>query len=344
MADREILQIIFRPGFSMAERVTQVSGRGVGMDVVKTNIEKLGGTVTIDTQVGVGTAFTIKLPLTLAIVPALIVRCEGRRFAVPQASINELVRVKASEAPARIQRIKNAEVLRLRGSLLPLVRLSAALGLGETSLPCDHDRVWNVIVVEAGHLRYGLIVDGLHDSEEIVVKPLGRHVKDVLCLAGATILGDGTVALILDVGGIASFCHLDAPDEEEVARKDNVSAAAIEEMQSVLLFRNDPSEQFAIPMQLIARLERIPCEEIDTVGGQKVFQYRGQSMPLVSLEDHVRAKPCPASSWMFVVAIEVNGRELGLLVNDLVDIREIPAAIDIVHCIVSLLRLERYNF
>ncbi|MEN6495331.1 MAG: chemotaxis protein CheW [Thermoguttaceae bacterium] len=329
MSDREILQIIFRPGFSLAKEVTQVSGRGVGMDVVKTNIEKLGGTVTIDTQVGIGTTFTIKLPLTLAIVPALVVRCEGRRFAVPQASINELVRVKASEASARIQRIKNAEVLRLRGSLLPLVRLSTALGLGETATPCDHERVWNVIVVEAGHLRYGLIVDGLHDSEEIVVKPLGRHLKDAPCLAGATILGDGTVALILDVATIASHCHLEASVQEE-AKKELPGTASGPEMQSVLLFHNAPTEQFATPMQLIDRLERIDSEQIESVGGQKVLQYRGMSLPLLCLEDHIHALPRPQAAEVFVVVFKVAGREVGLLAPDLVDIYEIPVTLDTV--------------
>jgi len=329
MSDREILQVIFRPGFSMAEKVTQVSGRGVGMDVVKTNIEKLGGTVSIDTQVGVGTTFTIKLPLTLAIVPAQVVRCEGRRFAVPQASINELVRVKASEAPARIQRIKNAEVLRLRGSLLPLVRLSTALGLSGTAKPCAHGRVWNILVVEAGHLRYGLIVDGLHDSEEIVVKPLGRHLKDAPCLAGATILGDGTVALILDVATIASHCHLETPAQED-AKRETPDAAIGQEMQSVLLFRNDPTEQFAIPMQLVDRLERIDSEQIDCVGGQKVFQYRGASLPLLSLEDQIHALPRPQAAQVFVVVFKVAGREVGLLVPDLVDIHEIPVTLDTV--------------
>lgn len=328
MPDREILQLIFRPGFSMAEKVTQVSGRGVGMDVVKTNIEKLGGTVAVDTQVGVGTTFTIKLPLTLAIVPALIVRCEGRRFAVPQANISELVRVKASEASARIQRIKSAEVLRLRGTLLPLVRLNEALGGSESLAPAGEARVWNIIVVEAGHLRYGLIVDGLHDSEEIVVKPLGRHVKDCPCLAGATILGDGTVALILDVGAIAAYCQLEAPELED-AKKDATTGRK-QEMQSVLLFHNDPSEQFAIPMQLIARLERIQNEQIDTVGGQKVLQYRGISLPLLSLEDHIHARSCPPAPWAFVVVFKIAGREVGLLIQQLVDIREIPVSIDTV--------------
>ena len=205
MSDREALRLIFRPGFSTAEKLTSLSGRGVGMDVVKTNVERLGGSVEVDSQAGTGTTINITLPLTLAIIPSLIVRCEGRRFAIPQASISELVRVKAGEAAEKLQRIKSAEVLRLRGNLLPLVRLSAALGPDSPAGTSDSRRAEagnvNIIVVESSHLRYGLVVDTLHDSEEIVVKPLGRHIRNCRCFAGATILGDGQVALILDVGG-----------------------------------------------------------------------------------------------------------------------------------------------
>ena len=194
MSDREALGLIFRPGFSMAEKVTDVSGRGVGMDVVKTNIERVGGSVTVETEIGAGTTVNVNLPLTLAIIPCLIVHSAGNRYAIPQSSICELVRVKRKDAATRIQRMKNAEVLRLRGTLLPLVRLASVLGLG-----ADRRRdkpistlAQNIVVAEAGHMRFGLVVDGLHDSEEIVVKPLGRHMRNCPCLAGATILGDGT--------------------------------------------------------------------------------------------------------------------------------------------------------
>jgi two-component system chemotaxis sensor kinase CheA len=190
MSDREALRLIFHPGFSMAEAVTGVSGRGVGMDVVKTNIEKLGGAVGIDTRTGAGTTIHVKLPLTLAIIPSLIVRCRGDRFAIPQASINELVRLKAADVESRIERINDAEVFRLRGNLLPLVRLDGAVDVREKAESTGDEPV-NIIVVETGQLQYGLVVDGLHDSEEIVVKPLGRHMQNCHCLAGATILGDG---------------------------------------------------------------------------------------------------------------------------------------------------------
>ncbi len=368
MSDREAVHLIFHPGFSTAEQVTDVSGRGVGMDVVKTNITKLGGTIAVDTEVGFGSTFHIKLPLTLAIIPSLIVRCGHGRYAIPQVNISELVRIKPSEAAKRVERVKNAEVLRLRGSLLPLVRLSDALDVqpmyidpkthelvpdrrrriadqrlddgasddthderhepDERRDPCSATAV-NVIVVETGHLRYGLIVDGLFDSQEIVVKPLGRHMKDIACLAGATILGDGKVAPILDVAGIANHMSLAQPDaEESAARPDDVGGEATGETQAIILFTNDPHEYFGVPTGLISRIERIRSDQIDTIGGQEVLQYRGASLPLLSLSDHIKAKPRPETTQCYVVVFSIGKQDIGLIVPDLVDIREVSTDID----------------
>ncbi len=326
ISDREALQLVFRPGFSTAERVTEVSGRGVGMDVVKTNIERLGGTVSIETQIGLGTTFHVKLPLTLAIIPSLIVRSAGRRYAIPQTSIRELVRVKAAEAAQRIERIKQAQVFRLRGTLLPLVQLSAALEPGTDPTVASSGRAIHIIVVEAGHLRYGLVVDGLCDSEEIVVKPLGRHMKGCSCLAGATILGDGKVALILDVSGIAAYRQLSAPEEETATNA--ASATRSEETQSLLMFSNDPQEFFGIPMELVARIERVVVHQIDSVGGQQVLQYRGGTLPLLSLDDLVRCRPRADKTKLYVVVFAAAGREVGILVPELLDIRAVPTQID----------------
>ncbi|MCD4670618.1 MAG: chemotaxis protein CheA, partial [Actinomycetia bacterium] len=253
VGDREALRFIFAAGFSMAKEVTDVSGRGVGMDVVRTNIEKLGGTVDIESELGKGTTMRIRLPLTLAIIPSLIVRCGDERFALPQVGISELVRIKPSEVERKIERVKDAEVLRLRGNLLPLVRLStvleqkskyvdpgpqvlrdnerehiadrredadeqaaqAELRSGDPRRADTPPGALNIIVLETAHLKYGLIVDELFDSEEIVVKPLGHHLKDSACLAGATILGDGGVAMILDVAGMAATAELSAPEEQD---------------------------------------------------------------------------------------------------------------------------------
>ena len=327
MGERETLRLIFHPGFSLAAKVTSVSGRGVGMDVVRTNIERLGGTVEVQSQLGQGTAINITLPLTLAIIPSLVVRCQTRRFALPQSSISELVRVKGSETAAKIQRVKNAEVFRLRGALLPLVRLNAALGLEAAAGGEDHI---NIIVVETGHMRYGLIVDGLHDSQEIVVKPLGKHMKDCRCFAGATILGDGQVALILDVAGIAAHARLAFSAEAEAADGAATADRREEETQTMLLFSNAPHEHFAVPMELISRLERIRSDQIDAVGGHEILQYRGSSLALLSLENHLRAKPRAPADRLYVVVFHVMDREVGLIVPSLDDIRPVSVRVDMV--------------
>ena len=328
MSDREALGLIFRPGFSMAEKVTDVSGRGVGMDVVKTNIERIGGSVTVETEIGAGTTVNVNLPLTLAIIPSLIVHSAGNRYAIPQSSICELVRVKRTDVAARIQRMKNAEVLRLRASLLPLVRLEGVLGFAAAGGAGPQGAAKHIVVAEAGHMRFGLVVDGLDDSEEIVVKPLGRHMRNCSCLAGATILGDGQAALILDPAGIAAFSRLRVPEEDTRGSSLDGAAAARGDTQSLLLFRNDPGEQFAIPMHLVARLERIRAAQIDSVGGSKVLQYRGGSLPLLALEDCVAARAMPESEWLYVVVFTLGGREVGLLIRELIDIHTTAAAVD----------------
>ena len=367
MSEREAVLLIFKPGFSMAKEVTDVSGRGVGMDVVKTNLERLGGTFDIQTQVGVGTTIRVKLPLTLAIIPSLVVQDGDDHFAIPQVNIRELVRVSAAETRSRIQRVKNAEVLRLRETLLPLVRLSDVLnpqknnkksrqseqitdcrptkatpgtnGKAVTALDntaseseaASHAKAINVVVVDAGGLKYGLVVEALHDSEEIVVKPLGRHMKECTCLAGATILGDGRVAMILDVSGISEYRRLSTTAAAEASAADaDRTAAAKTESQSLLLVTNAPTERFGLPMGLIARIERIQREQVDSVGGQELLQYRGGTLPLLSLETCIKAKPRPETQKLFVVVFNINGREIGLITPELLDIREVPMDVDTV--------------
>lgn len=323
LSEREAIELVFHPGFSTAEQVTDVSGRGVGMDVVKSNITRLGGTVEIFTRIGRGTEVHVKLPLTLAIIPSLIVRGGMQRFAISQASIHELVRVKASEVANRIPVIKGAEVLQLRGKLLPLVRLSKLLGLAPNV--AKPNQAIDIIVVETSNVRYGLIVDGLHDSEEIVVKPLGQHLKGCSCLAGATILGDGQVALILDVGGIAATAKLAKSTEEEAeTTTTNVNG----EKQATLLFTNHPSETFGIPMAVIRRLERVRAEQIELIGGQPVLEYENSTLPLILLEEHIEAKPRPEQPWIYVVIFDYNDREMAVTVPTLNEIRELPTTID----------------
>ncbi len=333
LSDREAIMLIFHPGLSTAERVSDVSGRGVGMDVVRTNIEKIGGTVELESEPGVGTSLQITLPLTLAIIPSMLVRCRGARFAIPQVNIVELVRVREHEVADRISFVKDSSVLRLRGSLLPLVPLDRALKLlpGESSKSTSESSgTRHIVVLESGQTRYGLVVDQIDDSEEIVVKPLGQHLKSSSCLAGATILGDGHVAPILDVTGIASGCDINSTAEEAAEHHAERSATTADntDVQSLLLFANCEGDHFAVPMGLVDRIERVRCDQIDSVGGQELLQYRGTSLPLLSVERLIKAAPRAESRNVHVVVFSVHGREAGLIAPQLSDIRQIAAEID----------------
>ena len=327
MTDREAINLIFHAGFSTADQVSAVSGRGVGMDVVKTNFEKLGGSVEIDTKIGAGTTFTVHLPLTLAIMPSLIVCSGAERYAVPQVNIAELVRVRAEEYQTMIQTVKNVEVLKLRGNILPLVRLTDVIS-PQIENEEQQQRATHVIVVESGHHKYGLIVDSLMDSEEIVVKPLGQHMKQCKCLAGATILGDGQVALILDVGGIANHVSLKSLSDIDENDEMNTSKAKDEEKLPILLIRNHPQEQFGVMMQIVARIERIRTDQIDTVAGQEILQYRGGTLPLLSLDKTINAKPRKETDRLYVVVFHANKREVGLVAPEIFDIATITTDID----------------
>lgn len=331
--DREALRLIFAPGFSTAAEVTDVSGRGVGMDVVRTNISKLGGTVDVESEPGVGTNIVVTLPLTLAIIPSLIVQVGCDRFAIPQVNIAELVRVRESERGSKLGRVKNAEVLRLRGKLLPLVRLHELLGCAPADGPIQGNATGatNVIVVDTGQTRFGLVVDALHDSEEIVVKPLGRHHKNCRKLAGATILGDGHVALILDIAGIAGDENLRGDEElQDKNAEANASSSKKEETQSLLFFRNNAKDSFVVPMDIIARIERVRVDQIDTVGGREVLQYRNATLPLMRLESCISTGPGDISESVSVVVYETRGREIGLIAPVLEDIRQVAVNIDTV--------------
>ena len=330
MSDREAIRLIFAPGFSTAAKVTDVSGRGVGMDVVRTNIAKLGGTVDVESTLGQGTNIVVMLPLTLAIVPSLIVQVGQDRFAIPQVGIVELVRVRENERQARLGKVNNAEVLRLRGQLLPLVRLSQSLGCkSQEEIEAELTGATNIIVVDTGQTQFGLVVDALHDSEEIVVKPLGRHHKDCRCLSGATILGDGHVALILDIPGIAVEEELNDMNEEDLDVNNHQDAQEeSEDEQSVLLFMNSPNDHFAVPMDIISRLERVRIDQIDSVAGREVLQYRNSTLPLIRTENVISAESYENLEWIYVVVFEAKGTEVGLIAPHLKDIRRITTHID----------------
>lgn len=368
MNDREVIQLIFRPGFSTADKVTEVSGRGVGMDVVQSNLKKVGGAIDIDSVVGKGTILRIKLPLTLAIIPSLLVIVEGERYAIPQANLVELVRICAADVKRKIEMVGGAAVMRLRGELLPLIRVSDVLGLNKTysdrsniencedrrqsiadrrSAPDELDGIdkepdrrqkfdrrksplsaVNVVVVAAGDFKYGLIVDSLLDSSEIVVKPLGYHLCDCKEYAGATILGDGQVALILDVVGIRRLLEM-RENLDEVSRRSSIqsdTAANQCDRQTFLMVENGEDEFFAIPVGLIARIEKIREGMIKTTGGKQAVQYRGGTLRLFSIEDVSNVKTRKKESNSYAVLFQVGGREAGIITSEILDTIDIPAS------------------
>ncbi len=329
MSDRDVYNMIFLPGFSTAEKVTKVSGRGVGMDVVKTNVEKIGGTVDVQSTEGKGTTVKIKIPLTLAIIPALMITSGGERFAIPQVSLLELVRLESGESGKGIEMVHGAPVYRLRGRLLPLVYLNRELQLALGSADPKKDCAANIVVVQADSHEFGLVVDEITDTEEIVVKPLGKQLKGITAYSGATIMGDGRVALILDILGLAQRAHVISARESSLADKEQGKNAGKEEAardhQTLLVVQCGEHGRMAIPLSLVARLEEFPSSAIEMAGPQEVMQYRGQIMPLIRLSKLVaRATREPgaagAEARLQVVVYSEAGRSVGLVVDRIVDI------------------------
>jgi two-component system, chemotaxis family, sensor kinase CheA len=331
MGDRELFQLIFLPGFSTAAQVTNVSGRGVGMDVVRTNIEKIGGTIDLQSRRGVGTTMVIKIPLTLAIIRGVIVTSGKNRYVIPQLSVLKLIRLEGAEARRSIEMIHGAPVYRLRGKLLPLIYLDRVLGE-----PRDvEDDVITIVVLKADDRQFGVVVDTVQDTEEIVVKPLGKHLKATSVFAGATIMGDGLVALILDVIGVAQRANLvtegDARGRQDVT---SVAVAAEQPTQTLLIIRSPGDGRMAIPLERVERLEEFERSLLERAGDEQVMQYRGEIMPMIDLktllvERRTRARvevadaaaPVAKETVHVVVCSHVSGN-VGLIVDQIVDIVE----------------------
>ena len=359
LSEKDKVALIFMPGFSTAETVSDVSGRGVGMDVVKTNLDRLGGQVEVDSVRGKGTRIHIRLPLTLAIIPSQIISDCGANYAIPQVNLEELVRIPADKVSERIERVGDAEVVRLRGRLLPLKRLADLLGARRTYLSDDGEleeerrmsladrrafrggssdsdeserrsladrrqsqpEAVNIMVVNTGTMQYGLVVDALHDSEEIVIKPLGRHFTHLKGYAGATLMGDGSVALILDVSGLAQIGGLTSV--EGSARAAQVAVEHVKQNeyeQALLIFRSASSEQFCVPQGLVLRIEKIKAADIEEIGGQRVIQCRGVNLPLFSIDQVARVKPLEERSEYLAVVFMLAGKEVGLLATPPIDV------------------------
>ncbi|PWC46598.1 chemotaxis protein CheW [Azospirillum sp. TSA6c] len=318
MTDQQIIQFIMKPGFSTAAKVTNVSGRGVGMDVVKTNIEKIGGTIEIKSAQGKGSTFVIKIPLTLAIVSALIVECAGERFAIPQISVVELVRA-AADSEHTIERLKGTPVLRLRNRLLPLVSLQQLLRLDDSEdakKPADETFI---VVTQVGTYTFGIMVDRVFDTEEIVVKPVAPILRHIEMFSGNTILGDGSVIMILDPNGIASATGEMAMGEAAGKETTAVQTQRQEDKMALLLFRAGEGAPKAVPLSLVARLEDVDLATVELSNGLPVVQYRGKLMPLVPIDPNFVV----ANEGRQPVLVFADGdRSMGLIVDEIVDIVE----------------------
>lgn len=373
--EKEKLNLIMLPGFSTAEKITDISGRGVGMDVVKTNLDKMGGHLELDSRSGRGVTVRVKLPLTLAIIPSLLVSASNERFALPQIHVAELLRIPAAEVREKISKVSGADVLMLRGELLPLLQLNNLLDLqriyfdprtGEfrpdrraqladerlsrsgapdreqrpekgaaDPLPEDrrnHPRSdVNIVVLQAGLSRYALVVDHVHDTVEIVVKPLGRHLSQCAFYAGATIMGDGRVALILDVPGLSALAGLREIVDAGQAKKINAEQElrrVVGIRQSLLLFHNGPGEYCGVPLREVQRVEQIMVDDIEIRSNQKVIRYRDGILPVFALEEVANVARIAECTSLVVIIFEIGGREFGLLAVPPLGVVEEHLAID----------------
>jgi two-component system, chemotaxis family, sensor kinase CheA len=321
MGERELINLIFAPGFSTAAAITNVSGRGVGMDVVKTNIEKIGGSVDIHSKFGKGTTLKVKIPLTLAIIPALVVTCGGDRFAIPQVNLLELVRLD-QQANRDVEMIHGTPVYRLRGNLLPLVNLNQELGLVTGNENLEDAKI--IVVLQVNDRHFGLVVEGIADTEEIVVKPLSKQLKGTNAFAGATIMGDGKVALILDVLGLAQSSRvLSEVAERALSEKSTVETKKSTTMQNLLVFAVGQKGRMAIILDMVGRLEEFKTSEVEKSGSLDVVQYRGEIMPLIYLSQVFNADTYGEDKeLMRSVVYSENGRSVGLVVDQILDIVE----------------------
>ncbi len=366
MNEKDIVRLIFQPGFSTAEEVTDISGRGVGMDVVRQNLAKVGGVVDIESVVGIGTTIRVKLPLTLAIIPSVMIGVSTENFAIPQVNVVEMVGITPDEIKTRIQHVGGVAMLHFRGELLPLVELSDFFDVTQTYRDADtgtvseerRDRLSdrrenedsdettgnlrggverressgsnvNIVIVATGAFKYGIRVDELHESGEIVVKPLGMHFRGSNEFSGATILGDGTVALILDVDGVRMLSGASEYKQTQGDMHTRDDDAHEVDSCSILIIKHSVDEMYAVPLQLVARIERFSTSDLQNVGDRKAISYRGGILPLISLEGIVSSQPLDVeASEFYVIVYTVGNEEIGLMASDIRDIVNYKDTID----------------
>jgi two-component system chemotaxis sensor kinase CheA len=325
MSQSDILQLIFAPGLSTAAAVTNVSGRGVGMDVVRTNVESIGGTIEVESAVGRGTTCRLRIPLTLAIVPALIVECAGDRYAIPQLNLLELVALDADRAESAVEDVNGAPVYRLRGSLLPLVRLADVLGV-------ESDRSDGgvlIAVLQADGRRFGLVIDRVLTTEEIVVEPLATTLRSLGTYSGATILGDGRVALILDVQGLArGALSGEVVDRRSADERAEPAASHARTEDRVLLAGIGDGRQVAIPLASVTRLEHLPAASVERVGHREAVQYRGAVLPLLRLDEHLGSRIDRGTDDLVVVVHSAEGRSIAIVVDEIVDVVDVVDVVE----------------
>jgi two-component system chemotaxis sensor kinase CheA len=314
LPEAQIHKFIFAPGFSTAAKVTNVSGRGVGMDVVRNNIDQIGGTIDVKSVAGAGSSFTIKIPLTLAIVAALIVEAGGHRFAIPQLSVVELVRAR-SGSEHRIECIKNTRVLRLRDKLLPLISLRQLFGLDTDA---GEVNAGFIVVTQVGSQTFGIVVDGVFHTEEIVVKPMSSKLRHISMFSGNTILGDGSVIMIIDPNGVAQAFGTNVASQLAAAEASEIKPVpSAGSSTSLLVFRAGSMQPKAVPLSLVTRLEEIDAQKIELSNGRHMVQYRGHLMPLISMSENVRIKGEGAQP---LLVFSDGSRSMALVVDEIVDI------------------------
>lgn len=374
LTEEEALTLIFKPGFSTAFQVNELSGRGVGMDVVRTNIEKLGGTIHIESKPNEGTLINLKLPLTLAIIPSLIIKASNVFFAIPQINLVELVQIYKSDVQSKIEKIKGTEVFRLRRNIIPLVRLSQVLKTDNQEHTAKHkdaeivdqaqeaapnleeplefnsesiqelnlmiDKIIRtqskavkkdsviIVVLKIGNQQFGLLVDQVVGTEEIVVKPLHSHLQSCGCYSGETILGNGRVALILDVGGLARSSRLSVSESETRVVQKVITSSEKEEYQSLLLFKYSGEEQFAVPLSLIARVEKVEPKEIRQLKEKHFMTYRGKALQLIHLEQHLPVSVLDKVDFYYVIVPKFRGEIMGIITAGIMDTIQIKLDID----------------
>ncbi|MDR3589124.1 MAG: chemotaxis protein CheW [Negativicutes bacterium] len=326
MREADILKFIMRPGFSTAERVTDISGRGVGMDVVKTNIEKLGGKVEILSETGAGTTFRLILPLTLAIIPAFIVEVAGEAFVIPQANVKELVLIQPGDKKEkRVEFIQASPVLRLRDQLLPLVRLASILKTEcEDNYPyfADENQTFRILVIKSGALSYGLTVDGVYDTEEILVKPVPAALSGCGCYSGVTVLGDGRIAMIIEPEGLkakADLCRVDNAKEPIVVQ--SAEANRLKEQQYLLLFKCSGGELLGVDLAMVARVEEVALTRIQKIGSKQYFSFQGKTVRMIRPEHYlpIGKRKNNSLAKVYVILPKLVKNPIGIVAEEIVD-------------------------